>query len=65
MIDGEVSLGGSMTFDPAKRYRYTWPGQKPQIATGLALTAICKGADPAMLAIEEIEPPRDRAASER
>ncbi len=40
--------------DPEKQYRYTWPGQKPQVVSGAALIQLCKGADPSMLAIEEV-----------
>lgn len=42
------------TFDPAKSYRYTWPGQPPKVVAGDELAAICKGANHEMLAIEEV-----------
>ena len=45
-------------FDPEKQYRYTWPGQPARIVSGAALIQLCKGADPSMLAIEDVEPSR-------
>ena len=51
------------TFDPEKRYEYTWPGCKPQIVGGAALTHLVKGADPSMLAIREVTEPSKVAPS--
>lgn len=51
-------------FDDAKRYRYTWPGQAPRVVGGAAMRQIVKGADPALLAIEEAATEAD-IASER
>jgi hypothetical protein len=42
------------SYDPAKRFRFTWPGQPPRIVSGDELSAICHGADAAMLSIEEV-----------
>lgn len=52
LIDAEP-LSVVKTFDPAKRYRFTWPGQPSREVDGAELTELCKGADPAMLAIVE------------
>jgi hypothetical protein len=52
MIDTENEKRA--TFDSAKKYRYTWPGQSSRVIGGEALTDLCKGADPSMLAIEEV-----------
>lgn len=54
LIDAEFHLPIAQTFDPAKRYRYTWPGQPAKVVTGEELTALCKGADASMLSIEEV-----------
>lgn len=40
--------------DPAKMYRFTWPGQPQRVISGAELAAICKGANADMLAIEEV-----------
>ncbi len=50
-IDGESRP--FRTFDPAKRYRYTWPGQTPRVVSGEELAAICRGANHEMLDISE------------
>ena len=42
------------TYDPAKRYRFTWPGQPARTVNGDELAALLKGANPTMLAIEEV-----------
>ncbi len=54
LIDAENPLQVARTFDPAKRYRYTWPGQPARDVSGEELATLCKGADPDKLAIEEI-----------
>lgn len=43
-----------MTIDLNGRYRYTWPGQAPRVVSGAELATICAGANPAMLAIEDV-----------
>ncbi len=53
MVDTERNTPIVKTFDPAKRYRFTWPGQKPRVVTGEEMTALAAGADVSMLAIEE------------
>ncbi len=40
--------------DPEKKYRYTWPGLPSAVISGAALIQLCKGADPALLNIEEV-----------
>ncbi len=52
------------TFDPAKRYRYTWPGQSPSEVMGDALTRLCRGADHNALNIVEIGPVPDAKVTE-
>lgn len=52
-LDREIEVARPK-FDPAKNYRYTWPGQPPKMVSGEELAAICKGADPSQLAIEEV-----------
>ena len=54
LIDAEQSTAIVPTFDPSKRYRYTWPGQPPMTVTGEEMTAICRGADSSKLEIEEV-----------
>lgn len=44
-------------FDQDAQYRYTWPGQNPKVVSGKELQALCRGADPSMLAIEKIGTP--------
>ena len=44
----------TLSLDPRKRYRYTWPGQKSAVVSGEELEAICKGADASMLDIHEV-----------
>lgn len=53
LIDAEVNLPTKQIYDAGKRYRFTWPGQPPRVVAGDELTAICAGADVAMLGIEE------------
>jgi len=43
-----------LTIDPAKNYKYTWPGQPPKMVSGAELADICKGSDPSQLSIEEV-----------
>ncbi len=43
------------TLDPAKHYRYTWPGQAPKVVSGAALSALIKGANPELLDIHETD----------
>ncbi len=60
-IDGELQLQ-TPSFDPKKRYRYTWPGQPPKMTSGAELTELCKGADASLLSIEEAsDAPAERA----
>jgi len=54
LIDAERNTPIAKTFDPAKRYRYTWPGQSAREVDGAELTAVCAGANVDLLAIEEI-----------
>lgn len=42
-----------LTFDPAKKYRYTWPGGSPQTVTADEMAAIAESSDPRLLGIEE------------
>lgn len=53
LIDRERTTPVAETFDPAKRYRYTWPGQPQKVISGSELNELLKGADPSQLAIEE------------
>ncbi len=51
-LDGEMMVVRPV-FDPLKRYRFTWPGQSPKVVSGEEMASLCKGADPAMLDIQE------------
>lgn len=54
-LDGERHLAPvRLEIDPAKRYRYTWPGSPPVVVAGAELATILVGANPALLAIEEV-----------
>lgn len=55
LIDAE-NQGVRPKFEHEKNYRYTWPGKSPKIVSGKELTLLCRGADPSMLAIEEVQP---------
>ena len=68
LIDAERNLPIAETFDPAKRYRYTWPGQAPKIVTGKELTELTRGADVSKLEISEASEvafPKSEARAER
>jgi len=53
LIDAERHAPVAETYDPAKHYRYTWPGQAPRVVTGRELAEIVAGADASLLAIQE------------
>ncbi len=64
LIDAEKNLPIAETFDPAKRYRYTWPGQPMKIVTGKELNELTRGADLSQLDIAEApETPSHRGES--
>lgn len=44
-----------VAFDPEKIYSYVWPGAERAEIKGSELTALCKGADISMLAIQEVD----------
>ncbi len=53
LIDAERNLPIAKTFDPAKNYRFTWPGRARETVDGAKLTEICAGANVDLLDIEE------------
>ena len=55
LIDAEINIAIPETFDPAKKFRFTWPGQPPRVIGGKELSEICRGADVSKLAIEPVE----------
>ncbi len=61
-LDGELQAI-KPKFDPAKMYRYTWPGQPPKMVSGQELADLCRGADHTTLAIEECDAPKQRSTT--
>lgn len=57
LIDVERNTPIAKTFDPSKRYRYTWPGCSAKTVGGAELTALVAGANVDILGIEEVEAP--------
>jgi len=42
------------TYDPSKRYEFTWPGCLPSVVGGEALNHLVRGADYSKLNIREL-----------
>lgn len=49
-------IAKGLTFGAAKRYRYTWPGQREAIVGGEEMAALVAGSDPQQLDIHEVPP---------
>lgn len=43
-----------LTFEAHKKYRYTWPGQRPAVASAEEMAAIVESSDPQLLDIHDV-----------